>query len=340
MKLSEKITELRKKNGWSQEELAFRLGISRQSVSKWESGAALPEMEKIVQLAELFDVSCDYLMREQLTSADLPKKSSVVAPSEEPSVVPEDDGFAADLEPSASVVEDADITDLVARMRKAAVLNAIGGMLCVLCPVLLIILAARADARLVSDGVVVGVGLSVLLVLVAIGVVLFVLASRFRFEGEGNASVRAALKKWINTNNRFYVVIIAVAAALCVISAVPLFVAIATDAENAIVVCNAVACMLGIVSVGVALFIYVGVIKESAARLLACNEQSSKQQQKKQLFENISSLYWTLALAVYLIWSFLSQGWGYTWIVWSIAGVAWAVVGSVLKFFNIKDDDE
>ncbi len=339
MKLSEKITELRKKNGWSQEELAFRLGISRQSVSKWESGAALPEMEKIVQLAELFDVSCDYLMREQLTSADLPKKASVVTAIEEPSVLPDDDGFAVDVEPTP-VNDKVDITEIIARMRKAAVLNAIGGMLCVLCPVLLIILAARADVGLVSDGVAVGVGLSVLLVLVAIGVVLFVLASRFRFESEGDASVRAAIKNWVNVNTRFHVAIIAVAAALCVISAVPLFVAIATDAENAIAVCNAVACLLAIVSVGVALFVYAGVIKESVARMLACNELSAKQQQKKQLFDNISSLYWALALAVYLIWSFLSQGWGYTWIVWPIAGVVWAVVSAVLKFFNVKDDDE
>ena len=54
MILSEKIIMLRKKYGWSQEELAERLDISRQSVSKWESGASIPDLERIVGMSQLF----------------------------------------------------------------------------------------------------------------------------------------------------------------------------------------------------------------------------------------------------------------------------------------------
>ena len=54
MILSEKIIMLRKKYGWSQEELAERLDISRQSVSKWESGASIPDLERIVSMSQLF----------------------------------------------------------------------------------------------------------------------------------------------------------------------------------------------------------------------------------------------------------------------------------------------
>ena len=62
MLLSEKILMLRKKQGWSQEELAEKLGVSRQSVSKWESTGSVPDLQKVIQLAELFGVSTDYLL--------------------------------------------------------------------------------------------------------------------------------------------------------------------------------------------------------------------------------------------------------------------------------------
>lgn len=62
MKLNEKIYMLRKKFGWSQDELAERLAVSRQSVSKWETGDNIPEPAKLVSLAKIFSVSVDYLL--------------------------------------------------------------------------------------------------------------------------------------------------------------------------------------------------------------------------------------------------------------------------------------
>ena len=59
MILGEKIIQMRKQKEWSQEELASQLGISRQSVSKWESGASIPELDKIVSMSRLFGVSTD-----------------------------------------------------------------------------------------------------------------------------------------------------------------------------------------------------------------------------------------------------------------------------------------
>ena len=66
MILAEKIMEMRKKNGWSQEELAYQLGVSRQSVSKWESGASIPDLERILKLSQIFGVSTDYLLKEEI----------------------------------------------------------------------------------------------------------------------------------------------------------------------------------------------------------------------------------------------------------------------------------
>lgn len=66
MKLGEKLQQLRKKSGLSQEQLAARLTVSRQAVSKWELGDAVPDTENVVQLSRIFGVSCDYLLREEL----------------------------------------------------------------------------------------------------------------------------------------------------------------------------------------------------------------------------------------------------------------------------------
>ena len=66
MILADKIIEERKKNGWTQEDLAQKLGVSRQSVSKWESAGAIPDLKKIIQLADLFGVSTDYLLKDEV----------------------------------------------------------------------------------------------------------------------------------------------------------------------------------------------------------------------------------------------------------------------------------
>ena len=62
MKINEKIYTLRKKSGWSQDELADKLSVSRQSVSKWETGDSVPEIAKLLALAKIFSVTTDYLL--------------------------------------------------------------------------------------------------------------------------------------------------------------------------------------------------------------------------------------------------------------------------------------
>lgn len=66
MNLAQKLTIQRKKSGMSQEQLADRLGITRQSVSKWEAGSSIPEISKLIALSELFQVSLDYLLKDYL----------------------------------------------------------------------------------------------------------------------------------------------------------------------------------------------------------------------------------------------------------------------------------
>ena len=71
MILADKIIEERKKNGWSQEELANKLGVSRQAVSKWESAGSIPDLQRILQMSELFGVTTDYLLKDEIEEEPL-----------------------------------------------------------------------------------------------------------------------------------------------------------------------------------------------------------------------------------------------------------------------------
>ena len=96
MKLSEKILYLRKEKGWSQEHLASKLDVSRQAVYKWEAGLALPEIDKIKKLSDIFNITYDNLMNDEISLPLINKEASskeqsnnddaeieITAPSEE-----------------------------------------------------------------------------------------------------------------------------------------------------------------------------------------------------------------------------------------------------------------
>ena len=83
MILADRIVELRKKKGWSQEELAEAAGVTRQSVSKWESAQSVPDLDKILKLAEIFGVTTDYLLKDEKTSEGRQEKNREEKKTEE-----------------------------------------------------------------------------------------------------------------------------------------------------------------------------------------------------------------------------------------------------------------
>ncbi len=99
MKLHDKIYELRKKEGLSQEALAEKLGVSRQSVSKWETGEATPEVSKLLAISKLFGVTTDYLLDDEAEAPinDTPSFENLTAPQVEFSSVPEKNKSAKKL---------------------------------------------------------------------------------------------------------------------------------------------------------------------------------------------------------------------------------------------------
>ena len=76
MILADKIIRLRKKNGWSQEELAEKMNVSRQAVSKWEGAQTIPDLGKLLQLSTLFGVTTDYLLKDEIEDEELSDDTS------------------------------------------------------------------------------------------------------------------------------------------------------------------------------------------------------------------------------------------------------------------------
>ena len=77
--IAERLQELRKKSGYSQEQVAEMLGLSRQAISKWESGQGKPEIDNIVKLTEIYHVSADYILlgTEKQTIVSAPQKKEL-----------------------------------------------------------------------------------------------------------------------------------------------------------------------------------------------------------------------------------------------------------------------
>ena len=85
MSLAKKMIELRKQNGLSQQDLADRLGVSRQAISRWETGAVQPLADSVKSLAQVFQVSTDYLLNDDLdTPTPPPTAQPAPTPQEEP----------------------------------------------------------------------------------------------------------------------------------------------------------------------------------------------------------------------------------------------------------------
>jgi len=148
MNLSEKIILLRRQQDWSQEDLAEQIGVSRQSVSKWESGASVPELDRIVQLCRLFGVTADALIRDDL---DLDGTDAAAG----------DGSLRLSLQETYAYLADCQI---------AARKIALGCMACVASPSILVALSDFYFVDILSTAL----GLPALFLLVAWGVWLFI----------------------------------------------------------------------------------------------------------------------------------------------------------------------
>lgn len=311
MILADKIIEERKKNGWSQEELANKLGVSRQAVSKWESSGSIPDLQRILQMSELFGVTTDYLLKDEIEEERLNEyvKTKTI---------------------KVSMEEANQYLDMKSRGSKI-VANATS--LCILSPVPLIVLG-----KMTEDYTLVGFGLVFLLILVAIAVYLFVNyglheshmqhLEKESFETEYGVSgmVRERREQYESTFTRN----IAIGVVLCILSVIPTIMAGVMEVEDYMSGIS-VGLLLIIVSIGVNILIRADMIKSSYDTLLQEGEYTKEEKHLKKKTDAFFGAYWRLVVAIYLGWSFWTNNWEFTWIIWPVAGVLYAAVPGIVK---------
>lgn len=324
MILADKISEERKKNGWSQEELAEKLGVSRQSVSKWESAGSVPDLQRIIQLAELFGVSTDYLLKDDMVPEEKMAYAKESVQTEQP----------------IRRVSMEEANEFLSQKKKSAPVIANATAMCILSPALLILLGTLADDHVwkISEGVAAAVGCTFLFGMIAAAVFMFITygireshSEHLKTEYfETEYGVTGMVKERSRTYEPIFTRGIAVGVVFCILAVIPLIIAGAMEAPD--YVCGIfVAVLLLMIAIGVNMMIRVGIVKSSYDTLLQEGEFSKSEKRVKKKLDAFSGIYWCLATAIYLGWSFWTQRWDYTWIVWPVAGVLFAAVYGIMR---------
>ena len=120
MIFADKIIMLRKKNGWSQEELANEIGVSRQSVSKWEGAQSVPDLNKILRLSKLFGVSTDYLLRDDIEKIPQEEKPQPEAQTQEKSEDADEDAVTMSVGDVTEFFKRTELSTLISSVSAAA----------------------------------------------------------------------------------------------------------------------------------------------------------------------------------------------------------------------------
>lgn len=342
MILAEKIMRLRKQQGWSQEDLAIRLDVSRQSVSKWESGASLPDLDKILQLGELFSVSTDFLLKDEIEEPGRAKQEGNEATEE----TTEEDWWKE--EKRSRTVSREEANDYLTLVRKISWKNAAAVSVCVLSAAPLIVLAGIAENRgnaLTEDTAGI-LGVIILLIMIACAVAVFIstgmqLEKYSYLEKEPVAlspDVTEMIQQMKENFDPTKRVCIIAGVMICILSAVPLLCVVMLQ-RSEIAIILSVAVLLVIVAGAVFLFVYSGVIAGGYNKLLEEEDYTREKKVQNRRNEEFGGIYWSVVTAAYLLISFLTKRWDLTWLVFAVGGLLYAAVCGILAFVTNKKTD-
>lgn len=325
MILADKIIRLRKKNGWSQEELADKMSVSRQAVSKWEGTQTIPDLGKILQLSQLFGVTTDYLLKDEIEDEELTGDTS------------------SDTTVKKISIEEANA--YIEQRKKAAWRIALATFLCVLSPITLIVLGVLSELpnAIVTEATAGAVGLTVLFAFVLCAVPIYIycgfknqpyafLDKNIPFELE--YGVNGLITEKQNAFRPTYIAYNIIATCLCIFSVVPLV--LLSFSENEMLVAAALALLMVIVGIGVGMFIVAGTQNASMQKLLKEGEFTEKEKNRTGVKEVVGFCYWGVLTAIYLAISFLNNQWHLSWIIFAVGGVLFPVVMCICNCFADK----
>lgn len=331
MIFADKLIELRKKSGMTQEELADKMDVTRQAIAKWEGMQSVPELTKIIKLSEIFEVSTDYLLKDELGKDEHIEVNN------------------NDQKLKVFSMEDAH--KFLKLREKASTPMAIAVLLCIFSPITLIILSALTQIEYfnISDTLAVGVGMGVLLIFVAIAVSIFISIdnknSEFKFldmqlidtEYGVDGMVKSKRDNYKLCYDRFNLI----GVIICILSVILIFVGLIIDKDNAVLFSSMICGMIALIGIAVFLFVKVGVVWGSFQKILQDGEYSKeKKKEKSTIIGAVSSIYWIIATIVYLGISFLTKRWDITWIVWVVNGIIYPVIIAILRAKNKRDGEK
>lgn len=327
--LAEKIIKQRKQNGWSQEELASKLDVSRQSVSKWESGVSIPELDKIIKLSEIFGVSTDYLLKDDY-QVNLSESKGEELSGDYSEI---GRGFSSEKIRKVTLEEAEGYMGLIenASRRIAAGVSA-----CIMSPVLLLLLAGLAQGKKIgmTEDMAGGIGTAVLLLIVAGAVAVFITwgmrIEKFSYLDTELLSIHDEIRDIAQKRKQNFEPMhkncIVLGVVLCIVSPVPLLIMAAFDVSDEIYIyCTAL--LLVLVALGVFKFVWSGMIYNSYQTLLEEGDYTYEKKLENKYNDNLSKVYWCSVVALYLGISFITGKWYITWVIWPCSGVFAAVCG-------------
>lgn len=333
MILADKIIKQRKKNGWSQEELADKMNVSRQAVSKWESAQTIPDIDKIMKLGELFGVTIDYLLKDSI----------------------EDEEFAetAEEKPLKKIsLEDAN--KYLALQKKNGMMVALGVLLAVISPVILIILGglnAINIGRNLEDVFSV-IGIVSMLALIAGAVSIFVICGQknkpyeflnkiepFELEYGVKGMVEEKQKKSSEDFKKWSIV----ATCMSILAPIPVIVgALVYNIGEGKLDFTPFMVALALVIAGIASGIWTVLYtqKSSMQKLLREEDFSDMGKKKSQLKGIVSFGWWMLIVVAYLIWSLASGAWDISWLLPASGAMLYPVAMAICGYVAEKKEKE
>lgn len=373
MLLSEKIMSLRKRNGWSQEELAQQLGVSRQSVSKWESMASMPDIQKIMAMSELFGVSTDYLLKDELEELPATAVTTAAATTADDADTATSDGIAgaaASAATGASSGDDAFASKAVAPKLSVSLetateyLDAVARTsrptagaitLFILGPALLVSLATYSEdalnfdpTRISPDALgIAGVCLMMLFIAAGVGLLILQDMKLARFKQFKKASlelqygVEAAVRRRAESTESLRYMQQAAGVCLTILSAIPFLIASYFGAGLTFAIGFLAAAIL--VSLGVYLLVYSGILRDGYRVLLQEGDFSHDEKSSKKDYESTALKYRSLAKAyfgaialLYVGYSFITKDWKSSWIIWPVSALLYHIALSILNALKKK----
>ena len=322
MILADKIIQLRKKNGWSQEELAEQMNVSRQAVCKWEGAQSIPDINKLLQLSKLFNVSLDYLLKDEMEDVQYNISAS-------------DDEIVVEQQSEKRFVSMEDANAFLKAKEETSGKIAFGVALCILSMIPLFLLSGAAESSLlsISEDMAGGIGLVLMLLIVAPAVAIFIQCgmktSAYEYLEKENIEtqygVTGMVKERRENYRDIYMKNLILGVMICIVSAVPLFSIEIFNGEEFYEIV-ALSVMFALVALGVAFIVKANIPWESMKKLLQEGDYSvaekERKRKKKSIVGPISGIYWILATAMFLILSF-----GQPKFFIYIGGMFWAVAG-------------